>query len=379
MKEPVNTYQELLHQPEGVRDIYGAENARRSQVMDNIMHRMRLYGYEDLQTPTFEFFDVFSREIGTTPSRDLYKLFDNEGNTLVLRPDFTPSVARCAAKYFMDDKGPLRFCYQGSAFSNTSTLQGKLREKAQAGVELIGDGSVEADGEVICLLIDALLHTGITSFQVSIGNVEYFKGVCQAYGLTPDQEMTLRDYISSKNFFAAEDLLKNMGFGREDRDQFLRITDFMDDREALEKVRAMTGNGRSQAAIDRLMRLYDIIDAYGYGRYVSFDLSMLSKYYYYTGVIFRGYTYGTGEAIATGGRYDNLLRYFGKDAAATGFMIQMDAVMEAIQRQKIAIPGRARIQKIRYTEDTYQEALTRALALRRDGIRAVLIREEPEG
>ena len=139
--------QRLLHTPEGVRDIYGKEYEEKLYVESRLRDCIRLYGYRDIQTPTFEFFDVFSREIGTTPSRELYKFFDKEGNTLVLRPDFTPSIARCAAKYFGEERHPLRFSYIGNTFINTSNLQGKLKEVTQLGAELIGDSSVEADAE----------------------------------------------------------------------------------------------------------------------------------------------------------------------------------------------------------------------------------------
>ena len=129
--------QKLLHTPEGVRDIYGKEYAGKLHVERQLRECIRLYGYEDIQTPTFEFFDVFSREIGTTPSKELYKFFDKEGNTLVLRPDFTPSIARCAAKYFCEERLSLRFSYIGNTFTNTSNLQGKLKEVTQMGAELI--------------------------------------------------------------------------------------------------------------------------------------------------------------------------------------------------------------------------------------------------
>ena len=124
-------YNRLVHTPEGVRDIYGQEYARKLSVQKLIHRQFGLYGYEDIQTPAFEYFDVFSREIGTTPSKELYKFFDKEGNTLVLRPDFTPSMARCAAKYFMEEEVPIRFCYQGNTFTNTGNLQGKLKEVTQ--------------------------------------------------------------------------------------------------------------------------------------------------------------------------------------------------------------------------------------------------------
>ena len=166
-----NMNRQLLHTPEGVRDIYGKEYAAKLGVEEVIRRQFNLYGYQDIQTPTFEFFDVFSREIGTTPSRELYKFFDKEGNTLALRPDFTPSMARCAAKYFMEEDIPIRFCYLGNTFTNTSSLQGKLKEVTQMGAELIGDDSVEADAELIAMLIAASAIGGASIvFQSIINN-----------------------------------------------------------------------------------------------------------------------------------------------------------------------------------------------------------------
>ena len=104
----------IIHTPEGVRDIYGKEYTRQLQLQETIRNVIKKYGYDDIQTPTFEFFDVFSKEIGTTPSQELYKFFDKENNTLVLRPDFTPAIARCASKYFMDETEPIRLCYLGN-------------------------------------------------------------------------------------------------------------------------------------------------------------------------------------------------------------------------------------------------------------------------
>ena len=367
--------QDLLHTPEGVRDCYGKENTAKQKTIERIARQIHLYGYEDLQTPSFEYFDVFSNEIGTTSSRELYKFFDKEGNTLVLRPDFTPSVARCAAKYFMDEKQPLRFCYQGSAFSNTSDLQGKLKETTQMGAELMNDASAQADGEMIAMLIESLLAAGLTEFQISVGNVEYFKGLCEYLGMDSELEMTLRDEISGKNYFAAEDLLKNEGFKKSDRDLFLRIRDFMETEEDLVKAAQSAPNGRAGAAVKRLIEVWNVVDAYGLSKYVSFDLSLLSKYHYYTGIIFKGYTYGTGEPIASGGRYDQLLRYFGKEAPAIGWMISVDPLMEAMRRQHLIDVQEPEIQKIYYNDTNYRDALKTARMSRLAGFRTVLLPE----
>lgn len=364
---------QLLHTPQGVRDIYGKEYAKKLYVESRLHESLRLYGYGDIQTPTFEFFDVFSKEIGTTPSRELYKFFDKDGNTLVLRPDFTPSIARCAAKYFGEVRRPLRFSYMGNTFNNISDLQGKLREVTQMGAELIGDGSVEADAEMISLMVRALLDTGLKRFQVSIGEVEYFKGLCGEAGLDEETEMELRAFVSGKNYFAAQELLEERRIARPFRDRLLKVADMFGDMCSLEEAKAMVGNARSLAAIERLENLRRILELYGAADYISFDLGMLSKYKYYTGVIFKAYTYGVGEAIVKGGRYDSLLGRFGKDAPAVGFCVVVDSILEALSRQKVELSLPERARTIEYTAENYAEKLAEAQKLRAGGIAAELL------
>ena len=320
----------LLHTPEGVRDIYGKEYAKKLAIEQKLQQAIHCFGYEDIQTPSIEFFDVFSKEIGTTPSKELYKFFDKEGNTLVLRPDFTPSIARCAAKYFMEEKVPLRFSYNGNTFTNTSNLQGKLKEVTQMGAELIGDPSVEADAEVISMVIEALKSAGLTRFQVTIGEVDYFRGLCEEAGLDEDTEKELRSCISGKNFFAAQELLEQKQIPEPYHSILLKLADMFENIESLEAAKALVKNERSLQAIARLEKLKERLEQYGVAEYISFDLGMLSKYQYYTGVVFKAYTYGIGDAVVKGGRYDNLLRKFGKNAAAIGFVIVIDDLLEAL-------------------------------------------------
>lgn len=365
----------LLHTPEGVRDIYGREYAGKLYVEQKIHDTIISYGYEDIQTPTFEFFDVFSREIGTTPSRELYKFFDKEGNTLVLRPDFTPSIARCAAKYFMETQQPIRFCYLGNTFTNTSNLQGKLKEVTQIGAELISDDSVEADGEMISLVIEALKNTGLKQFQVSVGQVEYFKGICEEAGLDTEMEEQLREYISGKNYFAAEELLAQRNVPEPYRSTLLKAADLFGSIDSLKEARESVHNSRSLAAVDRLEAIYDVLRLYGVEEYVSFDLGMLSKYHYYTGIIFKAYTYGVGAPIVKGGRYDTLLRQFGKDAPAVGFAMVIDDVLEAVQYQKAPLPQGMEKKVLTYTAADYGQKLLKARESRRQGIPTLLVRE----
>ena len=352
--------QKLLHTPEGVRDIYGTEYKKKLVVEDVLHRKLSSYGYMDIQTPTFEYFDVFSKEIGTTASKDLYKFFDKEGETLVLRPDFTPSIARCAAKYFMEDAAPLRFSYLGNTFSNTSDLQGKLKETTEVGAELIGDTSVYADAEMISLVIESLLDCGLTNFQVSVGQVEYFRGICQGAGLDDETERELRELISVKNLFAAEDLLQSRKVSLEHAKALLKTADMFGGIDFLEEAAKNANNETSRQAISRLEALYDVLKLYGYEQYVSFDLGMLSKYNYYTGVIFKVYTYGVGDAIVKGGRYDQLLEKFGKKSPSIGFVLVIDELMKALMRQNIRISYPRKNTIILYEEDKLNEAISLA-------------------
>lgn len=365
--------QSLLHTPEGVRDIYGIEYARKLLIEQRLHEAIRLYGYQDIQTPSFEFFDVYSREIGTTPSSQLYKFFDKEGNTLTLRPDFTPSCARCAAKYFMDETRPIRLTYSGSAFTNASSLQGKLKEVTQMGVELIMEPSVEADAEMISLVVEALLRCGLTSFQIAVGEVEYFRGICSQAGLKEETEQKLRDAINAKNYFAAKELLESRKVRRDYAQVLLRLADTVLGASDLAEARQMVDNERSLQAIERLEQLYRVLEKYGVEKYVSFDLGLLGKYNYYTGVIFKGYTYGVGDAVVTGGRYDHLLSHFGKNAPAIGFVIVVDDLMEALARQDLKPLVEPEGALIFYEKGGFGQALSRARQLRAEGTRAELM------
>ena len=365
----------LLHTPDGVRDIYGKEYAGIKFVRKTISDVISSYGYSDIQTPSFEYFDVFSKEVGTIPSKELYKFFDKENETLALRPDFTPSIARCAAKYFMDENRPLRFSYIGSTFQNISSLQGKYSEITQEGAELIGDGSVQADAEMVSLLIESLLKTGLENFRISIGEVDYFKGLCSEAKLSPEEENDLRELISSKNPIAASDLLKECEISDEMRDKLLRITDTFADHSMLSELERDAGNDISKNAIERLSRLFELLKIRGYEKYVSFDLGMLSKYQYYTGIVFKAFALGAGSPIAMGGRYDTLLSYFGKNAPAVGFVILPDDVEKLLERQGAALPEEQAVEEIFCSDDaSYEDAVKKACEIREKGGRAAIIR-----
>ena len=201
----------LLHTPEGVRDIYNGEFQRKQELNRNLFSHLQRYGYAPIQTPTFEFFDIFSRDVGTTPSAELYKFFDRDGNTLVLRPDFTPSIARAASKYFDVENDTVRLCYTGNVFRNNLSLQGRLKECTQLGAELFGDSSPDSDAEVIAMVVEALKLAGLKEFQISLGHAEIFRSLLLAADFDEDEEEKIRSLIFNHNSFGVEEFLTRNG------------------------------------------------------------------------------------------------------------------------------------------------------------------------
>lgn len=359
---------QLLHTPEGVRDIYNDECEKKLILQDELLKVQKQYGYHPIQTPTFEFFDTFGREIGTTPSKDLYKFFDREGNTLVLRPDITPSIARCAAMYFGEENMPIRLCYMGNTFLNNNSYQGRLKESTQLGAELLGDSTVDADAEIIAMVIDCLKKAGLKEFQLSVGHAEFFRGLTDAAGLNEEQEEELHDLISNKNYFGVTEFAETLNLNDALKALFGMLGNLYTGADELQTAKKYAdAYPRILNAIERLEELHQVLKIYGIDKYVSVELGIVSNYQYYTGIIFAGYTFGSGEPIVKGGRYDELLTYFGKESASIGFAIVIDQLMAALSRQKIEIPVQYQNELIIYGQEMRSEAVKKAMELRKCG------------
>lgn len=362
----------LLHTPEGVRDIYNDECSDKLLIQDRLHSVLKMYGYKDIQTPSFEFFDIFNKERGSVASQNMFKFFDREGNTLVLRPDITPSIARCAAKYFEDETNSIRLCYIGNTFINNLRYQGRLKETTQAGCELIGDGSLEADAEIIALLIEAVLSSGLTEFQVEVGHIGFFKGLAAKAGLSAEGEAEMREIIRNKNIFRVGEIIEEEHIDKDCGEVFYKLPQLFGGVEVLDKAIELTDNDTSLKAVAHLKKIYELLKEYGVEKYVTFDLGMLSELDYYTGVVFKAYTYNVGEPIGSGGRYDKLIGQFGRDKASIGFCITIDLLHQAIKRQKINIPSEEEVKLLVYDDENIFNAIRLARYFRSSGVGAAL-------
>jgi len=355
-----------LHTPDGVRDIVGSECKNKLAIQQKLTSNMHLFGYEDIETPTFEFYNVFRKEIGSTPEQELYRFFDRDGNIVSLRPDITPSIARACGVLLEHEDQPTRLCYCGNTFANHNNYQGRSREITQLGAELIGDGSIEADAELIAMMVEGLKAVGLEHIRITIGHVDYIESMYQATGLEEEQLLTLRNLVKNQNYYGARVFLAEQGVAEEVIISFERLDDLHGGYDMLGLAATYVKDEKAKAAIVRLLKIYSLLIQYGVEQYVSFDLSMSSSYGYYSGILFNGYTHGTGDAIVRGGRYDFLLEKFGKCHEAIGFAVYVNELMKALDHQKISLFDKQTILLL-YTQKQQEKAIQLARGLRLKG------------
>jgi ATP phosphoribosyltransferase regulatory subunit len=331
--EPMDNNRKYI--PEGVQDFLPRECFNKRELEKIIRKRFFLSGYNEVETPDFEYYDVFSSGIGSVRQEKMIKFIDSTGKILVLRPDITMPIARMAATRLDENDQPYRLFYIGNAYGYEPVHPMRQRAFTQAGIELLGIASAEADAEVIALAIEALLDTGLGNFEIEIGQVEFFKGLMEESGIAPKEIEELRRHIDRKNSLEAEIFLNTCGMDSSIKDKLMKLPSLYGGPEILEKAGILSQNNRCRSALQNIGTVYELLCQYGYEAYISIDLSMLQDIDYYSGVIFRGITGDLGYPLLTGGRYDGLIGEFGREMPATGFAMGIKRVLIALERQKV--------------------------------------------
>lgn len=358
-----------LHTPEGVQDILQQECIIKRELEQKISGVFQSYGYYEMQPPTFEFYDVFAGESGLIEQETMFKFFDHQGRILVLRPDITTPIARIVATKHQDAVLPLRLCYIGNAFRYDEPYQGaKLREFTQAGLELIGTNTPEADAETIAVTINALLACGLRDFQIEIGQVAFFKGLMEQTGLTDDIIEKMRILIDKKDSLGIEELVQEYDIDQSLKDTILSLPSLFGGIEVIERAKQAVSNCTAMDALVNLQNVYDILLDYGLEKYISIDLGMVQSINYYTGIIFKGFTHGLGFPVCAGGRYDNLISEFGKNLPATGVAVGVNRLMSALDRQQVKFKCWGVDSLIHYDKNSRKLAFQIADALRNQGL-----------
>lgn len=355
--------------PDGVSDILPEECSAKREIESKLRNFFSLNGYEEIETPGIEFYDVYSAGEGFAPQEGMFKFFDDKGRILSLRYDGTVPVARVASTLLKDTKPPLRFSYIGNMYRYNETGGGKQREFTQAGVELMGSSNPGADAQIISLAIESALLLGISDLQVSLGNVEFFKGIMEEWDISYEFEDILTRLIDGKETVAIEDFADGLGLPANAKKVLMEMTSSSGTFEFIEYMRGLAENERSIKALDNLHEVLCILEDMGLLKYVSLDLGMLQSLDYYTGTIFKGFTYGIGFPLFSGGRYDNVAGEFGRDLSSTGFSIGVNFAMNALRRQNKSEKYKGSLLVIGYEREARKKAFDYAKKMRGKNIR----------
>jgi len=357
-----------LHTPQGVSDILPEECSGKKDIESTIWSVFTSMGYKEVETPTFEFYDCFSGNGGQISQETMFKFFDEQGRILVLRPDITTSIARMAATKEKDASLPLRYCYTGNVFRAEQTEGARQREFTQAGIELIGSYSPVADAEVISASIEAIIALGIDEFHMEIGQVAFFNGLTAQLGLNADETEKLRERIDSKDTVGIKTLLDKLDIDASIKNLMIELPYLFGGSEVFEKANVPGLNEASKAALENLKKIYELLCKYGFEKFVSIDLGMLQSIDYYTGSIFKCYTHGVGFPICAGGRYDNLMSKFGREAGAVGVAMGINRIISALRNSDKSIGSPAPGASLLFSEpDAEGVCYDLAVALRING------------
>ena len=352
--------------PEGTKDLLFEESIVRREIENSLHNIFKSRGYCEFITPGLEFYDVFNLNSRYFPQENLYKLTDNKGRILVLRPDSTMPIARAVATRLKDATLPLRIFYNQTVYRTEPALKGRSDEIGQTGIELIGSQLKMADLEVISTAVTSLKACG-GNFSLEIGNIGIFKALVKQLDVTDRVKEQIRQLIETKNFPALNDLLDSIGDNAVTT-ALKKLPALFGGEEVFDKAKKVMADEKISRILDELRELYnDISKICGNDGTITVDLGLVNKTDYYTGLIIKGYLQGHGEEVLSGGRYDKLISDFGYDIPAVGFAINVDAVAKVTAKNadEIKLPVS---DAIVFAEEGYEvEALMVAQKLRDNG------------
>ena len=342
-----------FRQPQGVSDALTRQCYAKNKIERQLLDCFARYGYNQIDTPVLEYGDLYSAGAGKVNMNKLFKLTDYDGSLLVLRPDMTMPISRIVSTKIPE--GKYKFCYRGKMFRFS---QGEgMREFSQVGIELMGASGVCFDAEVVSLAVAALLEAGLEDFIIDVGHVGFFKGILGARNLKDCERKELAELVESKNSIGEQLFAKSVGLSAESQEIILKMPMLFGGDEVFAEAKKYCVNDEMKNAVEDLEKLNAILNAQGYDRYVSYDLSLVGEMSYYSGIVFKGMCEQVGSSILSGGRYDHLCDSFDRDIPSVGFAIGSDRLLQALAGAGKMPVKNARDVAVGCSEDCVAEAL----------------------
>jgi ATP phosphoribosyltransferase regulatory subunit len=316
----------------GTRDVLPPESTRLLDVQAEIRARFRLSGFREVVTPALEYSEVIE-EHGLRDAS--YKLFDRDNQMLLLRPEMTTPIARLVAQRLAGNPEPHKLSYVLPAYRRTSVGRGQSAELYQAGVEVVGSASPREDAATIALLVDVLQTLGLrapSDFAVVLGQSAFYSGYLRH--VAPDVATPVTAALAAKDLVAVDALAKDLPESAAAGIRGIpRLVGSAADGSVIEQAERFAV-GEARAALENLKEILRHLEAHSALGAVILDLGLIGRHDYYTGVIYEAYASGLGFTIANGGRYDNLLKRFGKQMPATGFAIYLERLLSVLPEEE---------------------------------------------
>lgn len=358
----------IIHTPDNFRDWLPEECAAKDWIFGRVGAIFEQYNYQRVESPGLEFLEVFDSAVTFKNESEVFTLTDNMGNILALRADMTPPMARIASTAYKEADAPCRFYYHGNIFTKTSNLQGKLSESPQAGIELFGVDSPEADAEAIEVAIRALMAAGVEKFVLNIGHVGFVQGILNHCGLSDGETERIMDMLDQMDYVGISQLVEQAALDSSAKEILTQLPLLVGGKEMLLRYQQLADNEQSKAAIERLLMVYELLDIAGVCENVSFDLGLVNHLDYYTGMMFRAYAHGSGFPVASGGRYDTLTHRFGMDTPSVGATIKVNNLIDICARQMRMVETPVVRALVAYEPQGRRMAMQTAAALREKAI-----------
>jgi ATP phosphoribosyltransferase regulatory subunit len=354
--------------PKGVSDFLPETADKINFIAGRIHGVFDLWGFRRIITPLLEFEEVLALGMGEELRSKTFRFDDRQtGKLLSIPPDITPQVARIVATRMHALPLPHRIYYNGRVLRQAEMESGRSREIFQSGVELIGLDSPEADAEMVAMAVEVLKGLGFTGFKIDLGQVAFYRGIMEASGLSQGVQRRLQEAISKKDVSAVKSILDAEQAPERVKEEIALLPRLYGGREVLEQAKKIAGNDRSRQALENLSQVLEILDIYGVSEYLTVDLGEIRGLDYHTGITFEGFVPGVGEAVCSGGRYDDLTAKYGYPAPATGFAFNIMALLSSLSKRPEVEASRSRDFLIFNQKDERREALEMAQTLRGRG------------
>ncbi|GAB1255942.1 ATP phosphoribosyltransferase regulatory subunit [Aurantivibrio plasticivorans] len=326
------TYADRWLLPDGVEEILPGQAQQIEQLRRQLLDLYRRWGYDFVIPPLMEFTDSLLIGMGSDLDLLTFKVTDQlSGRMLGIRADITPQAARMDAHSLKRD-GANRLCYAGHVLFTKPKAPLATRSPIMSGVELFGEASINADLEVLSLLLESLDTVGLSSASIELGHVAIFRAIAEAAQLSDNRRAELFDMLQRKALTELSSWIES-NIRESKVAQLINVLPTLaGDRASLVKAREKLADAPAPVldAIGELENLADrLLSRYPQAR-LYFDLSEPHSFNYHTGLVFSVFAPGLGRALASGGRYDDVGEVFGRARPATGFSIDVTTVNQLL-------------------------------------------------